>query len=82
MVLQSSTKAGSRTMRQIFLQSVMEEVHLDDFLGEGRKYCFYEPQGRKDQSCLGSSCCPAEVFPTSLFVVVTQVHFHHESAAD
>ncbi len=52
------------------------------FAGEGRKYCFYEPQGRKDQSCLGSSCCPAEVFPTSLSVVVTQVHFHHESAAD
>ncbi len=31
MVLQSSTKAGNRTMRHILLQSVMEEVHLDDF---------------------------------------------------
>ncbi len=52
------------------------------FAREGRKYCFYEPQGRKDQSCLGSSYCPAEVFPTSLSVVVTRVHFPHESAAD
>jgi len=31
MVLQSSTKAGNRTMRHILLQSVTEEVHLDDF---------------------------------------------------
>jgi hypothetical protein len=40
MVLQSSTKAGSRTMRQIFLQSVMEEVHLDDFCRRREKILF------------------------------------------